>query len=600
MPTTRAQPKLREKAHAGDLPGRNAHHRGRTPKTLCPRPQLHRARTAACSRAWQGPKQVYECPLVRPLRTRSGPSEPSRDPSDPRRGATGPHRARERHACALASPNTVVPLGVLRYRQPVRPTDLRGILQYVPQFRDKTFIVAVDGAAVADDNFSNILMDVAVLWSLRIRTVLVHGASAQITAMAAERGLTPSDLDGSGVTDQDTLSLAVTAANRLSYGILEGLKSADLRAAVTNAVVAHPLGIIKGIDHLDTGRVERVDADFLEMLLANGTVPVVPPLGIDGEGRSFRLNSDAVAVELAKALSAVKLVYMTTRDGLVLDGAVVRQISVGDLDKALDAGRVSDDQVSKARHAVAACRAGVRRVHVISGHVDDGLLAEVFSNEGVGTLVYTDEYQQIRRARRSDVRAIEQLIHSSIVSEELAPRTRAMIERDLADYYIFEVDQHPIACVALHPYAEAQAGELACLYVHPSQENRGIGRTMVQFVEAQARERGFVTLLALSTQAFNYFLSKAGFREGTPGDLPAERRARLRRQRQTLQGAGQVARVSICLKRRRHAHHPSVRMVHGSALAPGVPAVPARLLACARRSTTAVASRDRPGGDHAR
>lgn len=425
-----------------------------------------------------------------------------------------------------APPSRVVLLPRLRYRLHVRPTDLRGILQYVPQFRDKTFIVAVDGAGVADENFSNILMDVAVMWSLRIRTVLVHGASAQITALAADRGLTPSNLDGAGITDRDTLELAILASNKLSFQILEGLKSADLRAAVTNAVLAHPLGILRGVDHLHTGRVERVDTEFLQLLLANGVVPVVPPLGVDGEGRTYRVNSDAVALELAKALGAAKLVYMTRRDGLVVDDAVVRQIAVAELEKALAEGRVAADQVSKARHAVAACDAGIPRVHVVNGHVDDGLIAEVFSNEGIGTLVYANEYQQIRRARRGDVRAIEQLIHSSIENEELAPRTRASIERDLADYYIFEVDHHPIACVALHVYAERQAGELACLYVHPSHENRGIGRTMVQFVEARARERGLHVLLALSTQAFNFFLSKNGFREGTLDDLPAERRAR--------------------------------------------------------------------------
>jgi amino-acid N-acetyltransferase len=408
----------------------------------------------------------------------------------------------------------------------VRPTDLRGILQYVPQFRDRTFVVAVDGAAVADENFANILMDVAVLWSLRIRTVLVHGASVQIKALAAERGVTPSDLEGSGVTDAATLDLALAASNRLTHEILEGLHAADLRAATTNAVVAHPLGILKGVDHLCTGRIERVDAELLQTLLVNGIIPVVPPLGMDGEGRTFRLNSDAVAVEVARALSAVKLVYMTTRDGLVVDGALARQIAVGELADALSTGRVAADQVSKARHAVAACQAGVARVHVVNGHVDDGLLAEVFSNEGIGTLVYANEYQQVRPARRSDVRAIEHLIHSSIESEELAPRSRATIERELGDFYIFEVDRHPIACVALHVFERERTGELACLYVRPSHENRGIGRTMVQFVEARARDLGLARLLALSTQAFNYFQSKAGFAEGTPDDLPAERRAR--------------------------------------------------------------------------
>jgi amino-acid N-acetyltransferase len=408
----------------------------------------------------------------------------------------------------------------------VRPTDLRGILQYVPQFRERTFVVAVDGAAVADESFGGILMDVAVLWSLRIRTVLVHGASVQIRALGAERGVTPSDLEGSGVTDAATLELALTAANRVTHEILEGLSAADLRAAASNAVVAHPLGILKGVDHLFTGRVERVDVELLETLLANGIVPVVPPLGMDGEGRTFRVNSDAVALAVAKALSAVKLVYMTSSDGLLVGGRLARQLPVAELAEALQKGLVAPAQASKARHALAACQAGVPRVHVVNGQVDDGLLAEVFSNEGVGTLVYANEYQQIRRARRGDVRAIEQLIRGSIESEELAPRTRAMIERDLGDYYIFEVDGNPIACVALHVYAAEGKGELACLYVRPSHENQGIGRTMAQFVEQKARELGLGTLLALSTQAFNYFQSKAGFSEGTPDDLPVERRAR--------------------------------------------------------------------------
>jgi len=407
----------------------------------------------------------------------------------------------------------------------MRPTDLRGILRYVPQFREKTFVIAADGAIVAGDNFGNILMDVAVLRSLNIRTVLVHGASAQIQALAGERGVAePSDLEGSGVTDAATLQLALTAANRLTHEILEGLSAADLRGAATNAVVAHPLGIIRGVDHLFTGRVERIDAELLRTLLASGVVPVVPPLGVDGDGRSYRVNSDAVALEVAKALDAVKLVYITTAEGLMVSGKVVRQISVDDLASALDKGTVAPALASKARHAVAACRFGVPRVHVIDGRVDEGLLSEVFSNEGIGTLVFANEYRQIRRARRRDIASIQQLIQASVESEELLPRSQAAIERQLDDYYIYEVDRNPIACVALHVFAAEKKGEVACLRVRPSHEHQGIGRRMTQFVEDRAREMGLDVLLALSTQAFNFFQSKAGFREGTPDDLPAARR----------------------------------------------------------------------------
>jgi len=163
-------------------------------------------------------------------------------------------------------------------------------------------------------------------------------------------------------------------------------------------------------------------------------------------------------------------------------------------------------------------------VHVIDGRVDEGLLAEVFSNEGIGTLVHANDYRQIRRARKRDARAIEQLIQASVESAELLPRSRVEIERQIADYWLFEVDKNPIACIALHAYAADQKGELACLCVSESHANQGIGRRMVQFVEERAREQGLATLLALSTQAFNFFRSKAGFVDGSPDDLPPERR----------------------------------------------------------------------------
>ncbi|HEV7500447.1 MAG TPA: amino-acid N-acetyltransferase, partial [Vicinamibacteria bacterium] len=306
--------------------------------------------------------------------------------------------------------------------------------------------------------------------------------------------------------------------------ILEGLSATDLRGASTNAVIAHPYGIVKGIDHQFTGRIERVDVDLLQTLLSNGIVPVVPPLGMDGDGRTYRVNSDSVALEVAQALAAVKLVYITTSDGLVVNGTVARQMSVDELAAALDKGLVAPAQASKARHAVAACRFGVPRVHVINGRVDEGLLAEVFSNEGIGTLVYANEYRQIRRARRRDIRSIQQLIQASVESEELLPRSQAAIERQLEDYYIYEVDRNPIACVALHVYPDQKKGEVACLRVRPSHEHQGIGRRMTQFVEERAKEMGLEVLLALSTQAYNFFQSKAGFTEGTPDDLPPARR----------------------------------------------------------------------------
>jgi amino-acid N-acetyltransferase len=408
----------------------------------------------------------------------------------------------------------------------VKLTDLRGILRYIPQFREKTFVISIDGAIVTDENFGNILMDIAVLRSLNIRIVLVHGASAQIKALAEEQGIIASNLDGSGLTDEATLKLSLTAANRLTHEILEGLSANDLRAASTNAIIAHPLGILQGVDHLFTGKVERVDVEMFQKLLDNGIIPVLSPLGFDGDGKTYRVNSDSVALAVAEALKAVKLMFITTHDGIRVGDHVIRQMPIADLESVLTLQKqnIHPDLLSKAIHAAAACKAGIPRVHVINGSVEEGLLAEVFTNEGVGTLVYGNEFQQIRRAAKKDVRSILNLTKSSVATDELVKRTRPMIEKQLSDYYIFEIDKNPVACVALHRYPEQNTGELACLYVSAAHENQGIGRKLIQFVENRARELGLAELVTLSTQAFTYFQSKGGFTEGTPEDLPPSRR----------------------------------------------------------------------------
>jgi amino-acid N-acetyltransferase len=408
----------------------------------------------------------------------------------------------------------------------LRLTDLREILRYVPRFRDKIFVIAMDGAIVEEENFGNLLLDIALLRSLRIGVALVHGAGHQVRRLASQTGQVPSNTDGTGVTDPPTLQLALTAANRVTHRILEGLSATDLRGACSNALVAHPAGILQGVDHQLTGRVERVDTALLHALLEHDIVPVIPPLGWDGEGHTYRLNSDAVAVEVALALQAVKLIYLTNNPGIRRGDELLRQLSVAEADEILKKHRseVPVEGVSKLEHAARAAREAVPRVHVIDGRVEEGLLAEVFSNEGIGTLIHANEYQAIRRAQKKDSRAIWSLIQAGMESDELIRRTRADIERQVEDYYVFEFDRNPVACMALHFYTAERKAEMACVCVEPRHENQGIGARFIQFAEAQARARGVEELFCLSTQAFNYFIQKGGFRQGTPDDLPPARR----------------------------------------------------------------------------
>ena len=406
--------------------------------------------------------------------------------------------------------------------------ELRGILQYVTHFRDKIFVVAIDGEILGSENFANILLDIAVLRSLSIKVVLVHGAGLQIEQAAQEQGIRPSNSDGIGLVDETTLELSINVALRLTNQIMEGLTQVDLRAAYANCIIAHPSGIVRGVDFQKSGKVERVDGKILELFLNEEIVPVIPPLGFDGEGRTFRVNSDLVALEVAEALHAAKLIYLSAFDGLVLDGQRIGHLVAPELEEVLkkQKDKLPKGLLSKLEHAALACRYGVPRVHLLNGNVNEALLAEIFSNGGVGTMVYSNEYEQIRHLYKKDIREVMSLIQQSVRSEELVRRTRTEMLADIDDYWVLEIDRHIVGCVAMYPYPEHKMAELACLYVSRSNENQGLGRKLISFVESLARERGFSKLIALSTQAFVYLQQKGGFAEAGPEILPPVRRAK--------------------------------------------------------------------------
>ena len=348
----------------------------------------------------------------------------------------------------------------------LRLTDLREILRYVPQFRDRVFVIALDGAVVEDENFRNLLLDIALLRSLRIGVALVHGAGHQIRRLAEQTGQTPSNLDGTGITDAATLQLALTAANRVTHEILEGLSATDLRGACGNALVAHPAGILHGVDHQFTGRVERVDTALLHALLEHDIVPVIPPLGCDGEGHTYRLNSDAVAVEVARALQAVKLIYLTTFQASASvapqrRGELLRQLSVEEAEALLKKHRAelpaaagvqagaggaggARRRAARPHHRRPGRGRAARRGVLQRGHRHAGPRQRVPGHppgpaEGRPGHLHADPGRAWRTTSWCGARGPE-------------------IERQIDDFFVFEVDRNPVACVALHFYPEREQG----------------------------------------------------------------------------------------------------------------------------------------------
>ena len=340
------------------------------------------------------------------------------------------------------------------------------------------------------------------------------------------RNILITDSRGTGVTDAVMLDLAIRASARVSHLILEGLTQNGLKCAITNAVRAIPVGIIKGVDQQFTGKVDRVDKEFILHLINADIVPILSPIGCGPDGHTLRINSDLLAAEMAQVLNASKIIYLAPQPGMIINGELRREISVEALRDLLKdhPETISEETHSKAVYAVKAIETGISRIHLLDGRVFDGLLNEIFSNEGVGTLIYGNDYQQIRKATRRDVRLIYNLTRNAVKREELIYRTQQAIEKNIDQFYVFEIDENLIACVSLTTYFEKpELAEIGSLYVLPFYQNRGIGRKMVNYTCMVAKERGATMALALSTQSFSFFISSCGFAEADKSVLPESR-----------------------------------------------------------------------------
>ncbi|HAD62079.1 MAG TPA: amino-acid N-acetyltransferase [Planctomycetaceae bacterium] len=403
-------------------------------------------------------------------------------------------------------------------------THFREILRYVPGYRDTTFVVGVDGGVVDRVNLTNLMLDVAVLRSLNINVIVVHGIRGHLRDLAAERGQTLSSDHAGGVTDEDTMSLVRQASSEMTQLILGAFRASRLPAASPNAVVGRPAGILNGIDMQNSGVVLRVDGSMLNDLLAQQIIPVLPPLAFDHQGQLLRVGADALAVEVGIAVGARKVMFAGSVDGITEEESLVRQLNIEQARALLadDAGS-SDTMQAKLRLALKACEAGIDRVHILNGRTPQGLLAEVFSNKGIGTLVYSDDYQTIRPAVPGDVAFIHSLVVGAAGDDELIARSPEQIAATIDDHFVAEIDSNPVACVALHIYQECGKAELASLVVREGHRNFGLASRLTEFVQHRARDAGVRELFCLSTQADSWFRRKGGFEKTDPTELPEAR-----------------------------------------------------------------------------
>jgi len=411
----------------------------------------------------------------------------------------------------------------------IKPIDLRDILDYVPRFRNHIFVIGIDGSVVVDTNFQSVLVDIAVLSSLNIKIVIVFGIGQQMHDLADARGFVPTNNRGEGPTDGPTLALALECAALTANQVMQGLSQQQLPYAITNTVESRPVGIVKGVDYLHTGICEKVDLPRIHKLLDDGVIPVFPPIAYTQHGEALRLNSDQLAASLSAELQASKLIYLTTRPGLSIDGEPVLNLSAEELDRQIDSAPEHIDplQLSKAKQAVRVLSGTTQRVHILDGRVDGGLLTEIFDKVGLGTMIHSNEYDRIRTATEDDVADIYSIIKQASKQDFLRFRSLDNIRRLIRDFLVYEVDDSVLGCTSLIPYPDENVVELASVCVQPFHQGKGIGQKLVGYAIASAKARHYSRILALSTQAFGFFEEHFGFREGGIEALPASRRQEL-------------------------------------------------------------------------
>jgi amino-acid N-acetyltransferase len=412
---------------------------------------------------------------------------------------------------------------------------------YINAFRGRTFVIAFGGEVLADAQFAGLVHDIGLLNSLGVKLVLVHGTRPQVEERLRARDIEMNYVDDLRITDLPALACVKEAAGvvrleieaLLSMGLANSpMAGADIRVASGNFVTAQPLGVRNGVDYLHTGEVRNVDAAAIAGMLDKGAIVVLSPIGYSPTGEIFNLSTEDVATAVAVHVKADKLIYLVDGAGLVGSGGeLVRELTPIEAE-SFHAPTLARAIARSLTSAVHACRKGVRRAHLISRHVDGSLLLELFTRDGIGTLITSEAYEGTRQATIADVGGILELIRPLEEEGVLVRRSRELLEREIDQFVIVERDGMIIACTALYPFTEEALGEVACMAVHPDYRKLGRGDALLKYVERHARSLGIKRLFVLTTRTAHWFQER-GFVAAEIQDLPVRKQSMYNYQRRS-------------------------------------------------------------------
>jgi amino-acid N-acetyltransferase len=410
----------------------------------------------------------------------------------------------------------------------------RSAAPYINAHRGRTFVLVFGGEIVADAKFAGLISDLALLQSLGVKLVLVHGARPQIDAALKQRGIKTEFTRGLRITDNAAMPVVQEAVGRLrieiearlSMGLINTpMAGSQLRVTSGNFVTAKPYGVHGGVDFCHTGEVRKIDQAALRTQLDAGHIVLLSPLGYSPTGEVFNLRAEDIATAAAAALNADKLIFMVHGEGLLdSDKNPVRQLTLAEAQNLLNAGKhLSELLQHDLQSAIAACTQGVKRVHLINDDFDGGLLQELYTRDGAGTLITAGNYETLRNAQIDDVGGVLELIRPLEENGTLVRRSREQLELEIDRFMLIERDGMVISCSALYPYPAEKMGELACIAVHPNYGKNGRGSELLNALEQRARQLGLQQLFVLTTQTAHWFRER-GFEPGDIDALPIQKR----------------------------------------------------------------------------
>jgi amino-acid N-acetyltransferase len=419
----------------------------------------------------------------------------------------------------------------------------RSVAPYIHMHRGKTFVVGMAGEAVAAGKLQHIAQDLALIQSMGVKVVLVHGFRPQVNEQLKAKGHAARYSHGMRITDEVALDSAQEAAGQLRYEIeaafSQGLPNTPMAGSTVrvisgNFITARPVGIVDGIDFRHSGLVRKVDAAGIKRIIDLGALVLISPFGFSPTGEAFNLTMEEVATSVAIALQADKLIFLSEVPGVRIkpmegeseDNPIDTELPLAaakQLLGSLPPPQNPSDTSFYLQHCVKACEAGVERSHIIPFAVDGSLLLEVYVHDGIGTMVVDEKLEELREATADDVGGILQLIEPFEKDGTLVKRDRTEIERDIANYTIIEHDGVIFACAALYPYPEAKTGEMAALTVSPQSQGQGDGEKILRRVEQRARAMGLQSIFVLTTRTMHWFLRR-GFVQVDPDWLPEARK----------------------------------------------------------------------------